>query len=65
VREVIAPIAAGLDVPNPQLRAELVMSQIVGLIMARYVIAVEPLASAPVDELAPLLAATLQRYLTV
>lgn len=65
VREVIAPIAAGLDVPNPQLRVELVMSQIVGLIMARYVIAVEPLASAPVDELAPLLAATLQRYLTV
>jgi hypothetical protein len=61
VREVVAPIAAALDVP--ELRAELAMTQIVGLIMGRYVIAVEPLASAPVDELVPLLAPTLQRYL--
>lgn len=65
VREVIGPIAAALDVPNPQLRAELAMSQVVGLIMARYVLAVEPLASAPVAELVPLLAPTLQRYLTI
>ena len=64
VREVVGPIAAALDVPQPQLRAELVMTQIVGLIMGRYVIAVEPLASAPVEELVPLLAPTLQRYLT-
>jgi AcrR family transcriptional regulator len=61
--EVVGPIAAALDVPGPELRAELAMSQIVGLIMARYVIAVEPFASAPVDELVPLLAPTLQRYL--
>ena len=62
-REVVTPIAAVLDVPNPQLRAELVMTQIVGIVMGRYVIAVEPLASAPVDDLVPLLAPTLQRYL--
>ncbi len=63
-REVVGPISAALDVPEPKLRAELAMTQIVGLIMGRYVIAVEPLASAPVDELVPLLAPTLQRYLT-
>lgn len=63
VREVVGPISAALDVPSPQLRAELAMTQIVGLIMARYVIGVEPLASTPVDDLVPLLAPTLQRYL--
>jgi AcrR family transcriptional regulator len=64
MRELLAPIAAVLDVPRPELRVELVMTQIVGLIMGRYVIAVEPLASATVEELVPLLAPTLQRYLT-
>lgn len=63
VREVVVPIAAALAVPRPDLRAELAMTQVVGLIMGRYVLAVEPLASAPVDELVPLLAPTLQRYL--
>lgn len=63
LREAVGPIAAALDVPDPQLRAELAMSQIVGMIMGRYVLAVEPLASAPVDDLVPLLAPTLQRYL--
>lgn len=62
-REMIAAISATLDVPNPSLRAELTMTQIVGLIMGRYVLAVEPLASAAVDDLVPLLAPTLQRYL--
>jgi AcrR family transcriptional regulator len=64
VREVVGPLAAALDVPNPRLRAELAMTQIVGLIMGRYVLAVEPLASAPVEDLVPLLAPTIQRYLT-
>jgi AcrR family transcriptional regulator len=63
VREVVGPIAAALDAPRPDLRAELAMTQVVGLIMGRYVLAVEPLASAPVEELVPLLAPTLQRYL--
>lgn len=63
-REVVEPVAAALDVPSPKLRAELAMTQIVGLIMGRYVLAVEPLASTPVDELIPLLGATIQRYLT-
>jgi AcrR family transcriptional regulator len=62
-REVVAPIAAALDVPQPELRAELTMTQVVGLIMGRYVIGVEPLASVPAEELVPLLAPTLQRYL--
>ena len=62
--EIIGRIAAGLDAPDARLRATLVGSQIVGLIMARHVIKIEPLASAHPEELIPFLAGTIQRYLT-
>jgi hypothetical protein len=45
------------------LRANLVDSQIVGLVMARYVITIEPLASTPPTTIAAAIAPTLQRYL--
>ncbi|WP_455709475.1 TetR/AcrR family transcriptional regulator [Kitasatospora griseola] len=64
VTELVDRVAARLDVEQPELRVELVMSQIVGLAVARYVIAVEPLASAPPEVLAPLLGRTVQGYLT-
>jgi hypothetical protein len=41
-----------------------VASQLVGLVMTRYVLCIEPLASATADELVEALAPTLQRYLT-
>ncbi|WP_431678953.1 TetR family transcriptional regulator [Kitasatospora sp. KL5] len=63
VTEVVSRLAADLDVPQPELRVELVMSQILGLAMARYVIAVEPLASAAPEEVLPLLARAVQGYL--
>ncbi|MFF0413202.1 TetR family transcriptional regulator [Kitasatospora sp. NPDC004745] len=65
VTELVGRLAGELDLENPELRVELVLSQIVGLAMARYVIQVEPLASAPVDQVAPLLARTVQGYLAV
>jgi len=64
VTELVGRLAAELDVEQPELRVELAMSQIVGLAMARYVIGVEPLASASAEELVPLLGRTLQGYLT-
>ena len=53
----LAPAEAGL-------RTNLVASQIVGLIMVRYIIRLEPIASAPPEVLAPLIGSTVQRYLT-
>ncbi|MGB4779278.1 TetR family transcriptional regulator, partial [Microbacterium sp.] len=50
--------------PSAQRRATLVASQIVGLIVTRYVIELEPLASASPDEIVADLAPTVQRYLT-
>lgn len=63
-RELLVRVAAQLDVPDPRLRAELAASHMVGVAILRYVLQVEPLASAGTDELVGLIAPTLQRYLT-
>jgi AcrR family transcriptional regulator len=57
------PIARALDNEDAELRAALMGSQIVGLVMARHVVGVEPLASLPPDELVKRVAPTFQRYL--
>jgi AcrR family transcriptional regulator len=61
---VLTPIAEHLAADRPTLRASLINSQMVGLIMARYVLALEPLASLPRDEVVQAIAPNLQRYLT-
>jgi AcrR family transcriptional regulator len=53
-----------LDPAEGPLRGSLVASQVAGLIMLRYVIRVEPIASADVGTLAALVGPTIQRYLT-
>jgi AcrR family transcriptional regulator len=63
MRMVLGPVAAGLDLDQPERRMPLVASQLVGLILLRYVLAVEPLASTPGEELVAIYAPTLQRYL--
>jgi AcrR family transcriptional regulator len=62
-RRVFGPIAESLGADDAELRATLVGSQVVGLVMARYVVAVEPLASLDPDRLIAALAPNLQRYL--
>jgi AcrR family transcriptional regulator len=63
-REVFGPLAESLGADDAALRANLVGSQVVGLVMARYVVGVEPLASLSGEEVSALIAPTLQRYLT-
>jgi AcrR family transcriptional regulator len=62
--EVLEPVARALGFEDAHLRASLAGSQVVGLVMARYVVRVEPLASRPAAEIAAAIAPTLQRYLT-
>jgi AcrR family transcriptional regulator len=62
--EVLGQLAHRLGSPDARLRATLVGSQLIGLAMARYIVRVEPLASAPAAELAAAVGPTLQRYLT-
>jgi AcrR family transcriptional regulator len=63
-REVVGRIAKSLGMPQPELRAALVASQLIGLAMARFVVRFEPIASASIDDMVAWYAPTLQRYLT-
>jgi AcrR family transcriptional regulator len=63
-RTLLRPLAQGAGAGRPDLRAALLASQVVGLAVTRYVLRLEPVASASADELAPLYGPTLQRYLT-
>jgi AcrR family transcriptional regulator len=62
--EILGPVARELGTPDARLRTNLVASQLIGLIMARYVIRVEPLASTPAEVLVAAVAPTLQRYIS-
>jgi AcrR family transcriptional regulator len=64
LRVILRPLVDGTGSSDPALRASLLASQVVGLAMTRYVLRFEPIASATADELAPVVGATLQRYLT-
>jgi AcrR family transcriptional regulator len=63
-REMLGRLVRAVDAPNPELRAALAGSQVVGLIMARYVVRVRPIAEADPETLATAIGPTLQRYLT-
>ena len=64
LRLIFAPLAQTLAEPDAQVRAQLVASQLLGLVTARYVLVLEPLASMPAEEVVRHIAPTLQRYLT-
>jgi AcrR family transcriptional regulator len=67
LQEVIA-VEVGSRVDNPPgtgiIRIQFVASQLVGVIMARYILELEPFTSLPVDQIVQTIAPTLQRYLT-
>lgn len=62
--QLLSRIAARLDVPDAELRAQLAAAQLVGTAMLRYVIKVEPLASADVEQIIARLAPVVQGHLT-
>ena len=63
LRSLLLPLARGAGGDDPERRAALLASQVVGLAMTRYVLRLEPIASAHPDELAPVMGKTLHRYL--
>jgi hypothetical protein len=56
-------VAALPPAPDRHLRMALAASQLIGMALLRFVVKVEPLASASEDEIVGLVAPTLQRYL--
>jgi AcrR family transcriptional regulator len=63
-RVVIGRIVSAVAPDRPELRASLCGTQIAGLAMIRYVIRLEPLASADHNTVVAAIAPNLQRYLT-
>ena len=67
LQDVIA-VEVGSRVDNPPgsgvIRIQFVASQLVGVIMARYILELEPFTSLPVEQIVDTIAPTLQRYLT-
>ncbi|MCX4811845.1 TetR family transcriptional regulator [Streptomyces sp. NBC_01239] len=64
VSQVLGRVAARLDLPDGDLRAELAAAQLVGTAMLRYVIKVEPLASVDVERIIARVAPVVQGHLT-
>ncbi|MGY1841068.1 MULTISPECIES: TetR/AcrR family transcriptional regulator [unclassified Modestobacter] len=64
--QVLRRVLGTLDLPpaEAEARGALAASQLVGLVMTRYVLRVEPLASAPAEELVAAIGPTVQHYLT-
>ncbi|MGZ5364548.1 MAG: TetR/AcrR family transcriptional regulator [Mycobacterium sp.] len=67
LQEVIAK-EVGSRVDNPPgsgpIRVQFVASQLVGVVMARYILELDPFKSLPVEQIAETIAPNLQRYLT-
>jgi AcrR family transcriptional regulator len=61
---VLLPVGESLGIAHPELRMPFVASQVIGLILARYVVRIEPIASMSVDALVGVYGPTIQRYLT-
>jgi len=61
--EVFHRIATGLDVEDGELRATLAATQVVGLLVVRYGLRAEPLASASVDDVVARIGPVLQWHL--
>ncbi|WP_369248281.1 TetR family transcriptional regulator [Streptomyces sp. R41] len=62
--QLLRRIAGQLDLPDAELRAELAAAQLVGIAMLRYVIKVEPLASADPERIIGRVAPVVQGHLT-
>jgi AcrR family transcriptional regulator len=66
VSQVLRRVVGTLGLPpaEAEARGALAGSQMIGLVMARYLLKVEPLASASAESLVAALGPTVQRYLT-
>lgn len=62
-RQIVPRFAAGLEGPDAELRATAIASQMLGLALVRYVLRVEPLASAAPEQVVARIAPNLQRYI--
>ena len=63
VETLLIPLAEAAGGSEPEYRAGLLAAQLMGVALIRYILAIEPIASRPAEQVAADLAPTLQRYL--
>ena len=63
-RLILGPVSEVIGGDDARLRVSLVASQLIGMALTRYLLELEPLASAPVQTLIDRIAPILQQYLT-
>lgn len=63
---IAAEVGSRVDDPpgSGRIRVQFVASQLVGVVMARYILELDPFRSLPVEQIAETIAPNLQRYLT-
>ncbi|MBD3924625.1 TetR family transcriptional regulator [Nocardioides cavernae] len=61
---VVGPVLAQLVADRPEERIPLVASQVIGLIVTRYLLALPPMAEMPADDVVARVGPVLQHYLT-
>lgn len=63
---IVAEVGSRVDNPpgSGRIRVQFVASQLVGVVMARYILELDPFKSLPVDVIAETIAPNVQRYLT-
>lgn len=63
-RRLLTTVTEVIDGPEAELRAAGFVSQVLGLVLERYILGIEPIASASQEEIVELIGPSLQRYLT-
>jgi AcrR family transcriptional regulator len=61
---LLMPVGRALGIDEPERRMPLVISQVAGLILTRYLVGLEPIASMPAEVLVATYAPVIQHYLT-
>jgi hypothetical protein len=61
-RVMLARVVEGLQIADRELRAEAAVSHLLGIAVMRYVVRIEPIASATDEELVTLVGPVIQRY---
>jgi AcrR family transcriptional regulator len=62
---LLQPVGEALGIDRPEVRMPLVISQVAGLILTRYLVGLEPIASMPAETVVATYGPVLQHYLTV
>lgn len=61
--QLIGRLAKLIRLPSGRMRSSLVVAALSGLAMTRYILQLEPVASAPVDEVVAVVGPTIDRYI--